>query len=423
MMYNHETTSYVQVGETNDEDSDHSYILNNIATHNCTVAHSICSICHNLAEHPDQYCGCIQERKTRHVSSKRQKCHYHDNGTEDQCPFCECKKGEKKIFAVDQDAFEYNYGIKFIENSFVTAPACHSCGVTEVIDPQVFLSKVASIRTKLPGLTKKYADLKSGTCVIKIAANDVLNTSELCGWIDRIVNSLPPLLKEAANRNVICTDKSCVKLAGQKELQDLNQALELVGSVSKSMLEQKQQIDLEFLSDLVSVLAELQTVTDELTQQGYGSLPSPGEAAPAPTQDAAAPLGGTEPMNPTPGGGSKIESGSAGDAGTVTGPMASRRLDIDKLGQNLLNKRKLGDLSLIPTIEKKAQVSGHVKSDPTKKLSLNFNFSAENAEETIDLALENARQQLDQCIKTSGEDTSPVNAHLLKLKTLLDAIN
>ena len=171
----------------------------------CSVHHSLCSVCHNLSETPDQYCEHIRERKTRLISSRNQKCAYHKFGTDEKCPICECKKGETKSFAVEKKAFEYNYGIKFIENSFVVNPACHSCGVTEVIDPQKFLQKAAYI-----------------------------------------MKVLPNMLKAAEAHFKICDDKQCVKIAGKQELDSLTQALDLVSSVSQSMLKQKAQIDLEF---------------------------------------------------------------------------------------------------------------------------------------------------------------------------------
>jgi len=271
-------------------DEDNSYVANGIGVHNCS---------------------CIKERKTRKISDKNVKCLYHKNGGSEDCPRCGCKKGETKKFAVeDLPAFEYNYGVKFIENSFVVNPACHDCGVTEVIDPQEFMNKVSAIAAKLPSL-----------------------------------------LKAAASQDIMCTEKACIKLAGQKELDQLNQALELMTTVAQSMLKQKDQLDLEFLSDLVEVVANLQTVTDELNQQGYGRLQSPpetpGEEQPPSTTTPQTPssggansgIPGMNPMKPTPGGGSKIQTGTAGEAGTVTSPMASRRFNISKLGQFLSKKR------------------------------------------------------------------------------------
>jgi hypothetical protein len=289
----------------------------------CNVKYSLCSICHNYAETPDQFCGHIKERKTRTVEAKNQKCEYHKNGNEGQCPICGCGKGETKKFAVNQKVFEYNYGIKFIENSFVVNPACHSCGVTEVIDPQIFLSKISDVEKRLPIL-------------LEAASKSTLTCTDTCIPVvsskqkESLTNALS-FLKTSANK--------MDKLAGQAELDQLNQALQMLSSVSESMLKQRDQIDLEFLSDLVKVLADLQTVSDELTEQGYGRLPSPtGEAQPqqpgqeTPTPPAAPAAAPATPVNPTPGGGSKITNGPAGPVGSVTSPSASKKLDLTKMG-------------------------------------------------------------------------------------------
>ena len=273
----------------------------------CQVNHSICSVCHNYAETPDQYCSCIRERKTRQITARNQKCCYHDNAEEDDdCPMCGCKKGETKKYAVSTKVFEYNFGIKFIENSFVVNPACSNCGVTEVIDPQAFRMKVAEIE-----------------------------------------KTLPRLLKAAIETPIMCTEKECVKIAGQQELDSLTQALDLISSVSQAMLNQKEQIDLEFLSDLVKVLADLQGVTDELTEQGYGRLQSPGQP-PAPGEGPGEMQEGpptvtnkAEPLNPTPGGGSNVHQGPAGQVGNVTSPLAKKKiLNLNKVSQNIITRGK-----------------------------------------------------------------------------------
>lgn len=288
---NSEPTYYVQVGDNDDENSDHSYILNDIATHNCQVAYSLCSVCHNYASVPDQYCSHIRERKTRKFSGKS-KCIYKKNG-EGECPIC--KEADKSLVHDDILVCEYNYGIKFIENSLVVNPACHDCGVTEVIDPQSFLQKVAYISERLPRLLKAYS-----------------------------------------SSNLICDDKKCVKVAGQDELNKLNQALDLMTQVSESMLKQRAQLDLEFLEDLIESLSKLQQLTDELTQQGYGRLQS------VSPEGAEVPLsGGEQPvMEPVP---SQITTGPAG-VGTVTSPMAKKKIDLTKLSSFLRKNRKMLNL-------------------------------------------------------------------------------
>lgn len=307
----------------------------------CQVQYSICSVCHNYAETPDQYCSCIRERKTRMVQAKNQLCKYHERGEEAECPLCGSTKKEQKKYAVSTKVFEYNYGIKFIENSFVVNPACSNCGVTEIIDPHKFRTKVAAIE--------------------KI---------------------LPRLLKAAGEQPLTCTDVECIKIGGQQELDSLNQALDMLSSVSQSMLNQKEQIDLEFLSDLVKVLADLQTVTDELTEQGYGRLQSPGQPPtsgenPEEIQQGVPEVtNAAEPLKPTPGGGSKVHSGPAGQVGSVTSPFAgSKRLNLEKLSKNIISRSKSLNIPTPSITQKEESTPNHSDSlDENKTLKVAFSL-------------------------------------------------
>jgi len=327
-------------------EEDHTYCINHIAVSNtsmgCQVQYSICSVCHNYAETPDQYCSCIRERKTRQVTARNQKCEYHERGSESECPICGSKKDDKKKYAVNTKVFEFNYGIKFIENSFVVNPACPTCGVTEIIDPNKFRTKVAAIE-----------------------------------------KVLPRLLKAAGEQPLTCTDQECIKIAGQQELDSLNQALDMLSSVSQSMLNQKEQIDLEFLSDLVTVLADLQTVTDELTEQGYGRLQSPGEP-PTPgenpeeiQQGAPEVTNAAEPLKPTPGGGSKVHSGPAGQVGNVTGPLANvRKINLEKISKKIISKYKSLNIPNLNIEHKEKSTTNCSKSlKDNKELKVAFSVS------------------------------------------------
>src|SRR3989344_7935663 len=119
-----------------------------------SVEYSLCSACHNFAAKPTEYCSCIKEQRRKKVSGNIQ-CHYHDHGEAVECPLCGCKKGEKKVNLVkDQEIHEKNYNLRFIEQSLVVNPACHECGITEIIDTSKFLKKVAQLKESLPGLLK-----------------------------------------------------------------------------------------------------------------------------------------------------------------------------------------------------------------------------------------------------------------------------
>lgn len=305
----------------------------------CSVQYSLCSICHNFATNPADYCAHIKERKTRKFSGKA-KCIYKKNGPKDQeCPICASVKDINKDASLvysDQSIFEHNYGIKFIENSFVVNPACHSCGVTEVIDPSQFLAKVANLTEQLPILIKAAQNVPiicdENKCV------HLFNESQT----QSIVNALSYLQKGSDYVKQLCLTQF-EKFAGQEQINQLNQALDLMTSVSQDMLMQKQQIDLEFLSDLVKVLADLQKVTDELTEQGYGRLPSPTKdqettpGAALATQPPAQTPQQPAPATATTG---RVQTGTAGAAGTVTAPTAKKKLDLQKTSLKLAQKNR-----------------------------------------------------------------------------------
>ena len=327
---------------------DNSYIAEGVVVKNCQVQYSLCSACHNYAETPDRYCACIRERKTRVSSSKNETCQYFKNGSGKECPICGSTKNNIKKFNYNGKIFEYNYGIKFIENSFVTHPACSDCGVTEVIDPNKLRTKIAEIE-----------------------------------------KTLPRLLKAIKTHEGICTDKQCIKVAGQQEIDQLTQALDLISSVSKAMLNQKEQIDLEFLSDLVQVLADLQTVTDELTEQGYGRLQSPDpNAQPQQPQSPETPkiesgpqiTNSAQPVNPTPGGGSKVHSGPAGQVGNVTSPLANtKKLNLEKIANNIIHSIKtltLSEKEIIKKEHRKQLKTASLK----KKSNVHIDFSINKKE-------------------------------------------
>lgn len=216
----------------------------------CQVHHSLCSICHNKAHVADEYCSHIKERKTKKFSGKA-KCAYHKSKCKpgDECPVCSSAKGDEKEHQHKEAVIhEWNFGLKFIEDSFVVNPACHDCLVSSILNVPEFNKKVAALRRSFD------------TIISKAASSDGL-----------------------------------VKTAGQKEVEYLNKAMKYMEVVAKSMIDQKDQVSLEYVSDLMEVFAKLQSSTDELVEMGYAAIQSPtslenpdvvGDAAPAGQQQA-----------------------------------------------------------------------------------------------------------------------------------------
>jgi hypothetical protein len=224
------------------------------------VGYSLCSICHNKAHSADEFCSHIKNSKTRKFNGTIKNA-YHDSPCKptDNDPLTGKKPDEDQMLEhKEAQVFEWNYDIKFIEDSFVVNPACHDCLVCDILDVSNIEAKMASQVEELKKVASKY--------------------------------------EEGMKKNTID------KVAGKMEIQALNDAMNLIEKVTRSILAQKQQVDIEYASDLVEVLAELQSSTDELIEMGYSQLPSPSEDEIAfGTDSAASPadgMGGAEQVAP-----------------------------------------------------------------------------------------------------------------------------
>jgi len=127
--------------------------------------------------------------------------------------------GEIKTFK-DAPVYEENYGIKFIELSGVADPACKSCKIGDVFDNKNYLQKAASV----------------------------------------------------SNNIYMYKESSLYKDASQEDIDQLNQVLTTLENLSVALVQNRQQVDVEFASDLVKILSELQEFTDELTGAGYAQV-------------------------------------------------------------------------------------------------------------------------------------------------------
>ena len=212
----------------------------------CQVEFSTCSVCDNKAAKEEDYCEHIREHKTRELNGKK--------------------------------VFEKNYGIKFIELSFVVDPACSQCHIQEIFDIDDFQQKVANISDGLRKVAQNMREKKFG------------------------------------------------KLSGKAEIEKLNQAEDLMQQVAKTMLDQRQYLQLEYVSDLVEALAKLQETKDELIDMGYEQVPSTATSEPeSPLGEPPLPetnLGEDKGVIPEDGNLGNITQAPAGDVGSVTMPGA-----------------------------------------------------------------------------------------------------
>jgi len=222
------------------------------------VDYSTCSICENKAITAADYCDHVKTMKGRTINGKQ--------------------------------VFERNYGLKFIEISVVTDGACKDCTIRDVLDPEDFVEQAGELQKAAESMER----------VVK--TGDRVEQDDL--------GSLLSGMKDLASSELM------TKVAGQDEISKLNQAMDLVQDVAQTMLSQRQYIDLEFLEDVVKVLADLQHVNDELVDQGYGRVGEPQQpgvppmpeapgAPPMPGQESA-PAAPNETMVPAPGGVGKV---------------------------------------------------------------------------------------------------------------------
>ena len=150
----------------------------------------------------------------------------------------------------NKPVYENNFGIRFIELSGVADPACPSCRIDQIYRNDDFLDKAAATAVG---------------CFNSVA-----------------------LFKAAMLE----------KDASQQDIEQLNQCLQTIEQVSVKLIQNRQNVEMDFASDLVEILANLQGFVEELVQAGYGQLPDAG--VPGVAEEQAAVPGAEEPMPAQP---------------------------------------------------------------------------------------------------------------------------
>jgi len=222
----------------------------------CSVEYSVCSICGNKAATLDEYCSHIRNFKGRKFTGTAK----------------DVRTGETKQFK-NAPVYEDNYGIRFIELSGVADPACTSCRIDSIYKNDEFdkAAAFASSACKTDGTPRSDSLVK--------AASTCFN--------DLSVMKVGVLMKGAS----------------QQDIEQLNQCLTSLEAVSVKLIQNRANVEMEFASDLVKILADLQQFTDELVQAGYGQLPEmSGEGIPGvlPEEQGAVPAGGAVPSGAQP---------------------------------------------------------------------------------------------------------------------------
>ena len=202
----------------------------------CVVEYSECSICDNKAATVEEYCPHIKHIKGRKFTGTAKSV----------------KTGEIRKFQ-NAHVYERNFGVRFIELSGVGDPACKSCRIQGVIANDEILSKAASCS---------------------------------CGSTHSVGTGSGFMSKVASVENSLMMYKGTAlyKQASQEELQQIEQVLQTLEGISVNLIKNRKRVEVEFASDLVKILSELQEFSDELTGAGYGQLQGDAAAgAPAET--------------------------------------------------------------------------------------------------------------------------------------------
>lgn len=215
----------------------------------CSVDYSKCSICGKKATTEKDYCEHVKNQKGKSVSGKK--------------------------------VYEDNYGVKFIELSFVTDPACPDCMVQEIIDPEDFMMKAANLTEAI----KKVASLE--------------------------------------------------KTAGPDEMQWLVDSVNNMSKLIQYFVENREYIDLSFAGDTVDILDKMQNLKDSLDEAGFGAAgagQAQEDAAPATPEEAFPDASVGEADMPAPPGG---EVGTEVGDPSALGLAASIKADLNKTAKLL----------------------------------------------------------------------------------------
>lgn len=233
----------------NFETESHTYTVSNIGVHNCSVEYGICSVCENKATTERDYCDCLKKYKGKmHPSGKR--------------------------------AFEYNYGIKFIELSCVGDGAFESCEIMELYDQDELLQKAQK--------TIKSAQALNSSITLAASLNESISEQR---EIEVVLRHLYDL-----NKNFIRIAQSAGTLVGgqlmggtgaqnatvSKILQGLgidpsgnlnildlvNLALNFLEVAVLNLFSKKDNIDLAHVAKLTKAMGELQNTLQDMIDDG-----------------------------------------------------------------------------------------------------------------------------------------------------------
>jgi len=233
----------------NFETESHTYTVSNIGVHNCSVDLGRCSICGNEATTEKDYCDCLKKYKGKmHPSGKK--------------------------------AFEYNYGIKFIELSCVGDGAFESCEIVELYDQDELLQKAQD--------TIKTAQSLNSSITLAASINENINDKrDVEQALRQLQNLNQSIIKIAQTAGTLVggqllggagsQNATVVKIlqglgidpSSSLNILDLvNLALNFLEVAVLNLFSRKDNIDLTHVAKLTKAMGELQNTLQDMIDDG-----------------------------------------------------------------------------------------------------------------------------------------------------------
>ena len=226
-----------------------NYLAHNFISKNCSVDLGRCSICGNEATTEKDYCDCLKKYKGKmHPSGKK--------------------------------AFEYNYGIKFIELSCVGDGAFESCEIVELYDQDELLQKAQD--------TIKTAQSLNSSITLAASINENINDKrDVEQALRQLQNLNQSIIKIAQTAGTLVggqllggagsQNATVVKIlqglgidpSSSLNILDLvNLALNFLEVAVLNLFSRKDNIDLTHVAKLTKAMGELQNTLQDMIDDG-----------------------------------------------------------------------------------------------------------------------------------------------------------
>lgn len=236
----------------NFETESNTYIVSDVAVHNCQVESGTCSECGNKATTEKEYCDCLKKHKG------------------------------KKHPRTGKKVYEKNHGIKFIELSVVGDGAFDSCMIQEIYDVDEILNKAASLDKKAESVRSTIvvaSTVAPSDYMARRAYEDCLRTAyDTTKQTIRVAQSAGTLVggqllagEGAGNNTTVANILKFLGIegtAGLNILDMLNLALNFLEVAVMNLFARKDNVDLGHVGKITKSMADLQSTMQDMIDDG-----------------------------------------------------------------------------------------------------------------------------------------------------------